>query len=262
MKAYLIDTEKTKGLKEKLQEFLGTLSDADYLALAESLTKKDFVSCKGEKAEVHFSEKAYYKMYALVNGIDKEIAWDGIVERDPEKPHVFYITDIIVYPQIVAAATVETDDEKYIEWMNSLDDDTFNKRRFNGHSHVNMGVTPSSTDMTYREQSLKNVDDFFIYGIFNKKGDFHFEVYDIENNIVYENSDVIFYTPEPDYDPWAKEQIAANITEHKYTTTYGAGVRTTGARVTQQTTTGAGYKPNNYGYGQQNLRDYYGGYYD
>lgn len=257
MKNYVTDTEKIKNLKAKLQEFMGELSDGDYIALAKEL------SGANREAEVHFSQAAYYKMYALINGIDKEIAWDGICVRDEEHTNVFYVTDIIVYPQMVASATVETDDEKYLDWMNGLDDEIFNHRRFNGHSHVNMGTSPSATDMTYREESLKNVKDFFVFGIFNKKGEFNFEVYDIENNIVYENKDIVFYTPEPDYSDWAKAQIKDKISEKKYTTTVVNNGRTYG-------TGGYNYngKPNpsyGNGYSQQNMSDYYremyGGYY-
>lgn len=214
MKPYKFDGEKGKELKEQMKEFIGQLTLADILNLSQQL-KSDVE----QKAEVHFSSAAYYKMYALINECDKEIAWDGIVYRDEEKPHVFYVTDVIVYPQEVSGATVETDDEKYLEWLNSLDDETFNHRRFNGHSHVRMATTPSSTDTTYREQSVLNIPDFFIFGIFNKNNAFNFQIYDIENNIIYDNGDVLFYTPEPDYTQWAKEIIAEKVVAKKYTTT-------------------------------------------
>lgn len=213
MKAYKFDEAKGKELMDKVQEIVGQMSLGDFLTLSQKL-KNDVT----QKAELHFSSAAYYKMLALVAACDKEIAWDGIAYRDEEDANVFYITDIIVYPQMVSGATVETDDIPYMEWMNGLDDETFNHRRFNGHSHVNMGVTPSGTDTTYREQSILNIKDFFIYGIFNKRGDFNFQVYDVENNIIYDNGDVIFYTPEPDYSDWAKEEMLKYVTIRPVTT--------------------------------------------
>ena len=213
-------------------------------------------------------------MYALVDECDKEIAWDGIVYRDEEKPYIFYITDIIVYPQEVSGATVETDDEKYLEWLNSLDDETFNHRRFNGHSHVRMGVTPSSTDTTYREQSVLNIPDFFIFGIFNKSKAFNFQIYDIENNIIYDSSDIIFYTPEPDYSEWAKDIIKEKVVTKKYTTytntttpsnsvsgntngNAGTGANNNSGYLYQQDYKGTGYNGKS-GYNYPDYRDYAG----
>ena len=212
MKAYKFDEAKGNELVKQVQDIVGQLSIADFFILSQQI--KNNVSTK---AEVHFSSAAYYKMFALVDECSKEIAWDGIVHRDAEKPHVFYVTDIIVYPQKVSGATVETDDEAYMNWMNTLDDDTFNHRRFNGHSHVNMAVTPSGTDITYREQSILNIKDFFIYGVFNKRKEYNLQIYDVENNIIYDNADIIFYIPEPDYSDWAKNEIKERVTERVYT---------------------------------------------
>lgn len=212
MKAYKFNEAKGKELVDKVQEIVGQLSISDFFTLSQQLKN---VATK--KAEVHFSSEAYYKMFALVDGCNKEIAWDGIVYRDEEQANVFYVTDIIVYPQKVTGATVETDDEPYMNWMNTLDDETFNHRRFNGHSHVNMGVTPSGTDTTYREQSILNINDFFIYGIFNKRKEHNFQIYDVENNIIYDNADIIFYIPEPDYSDWASQEMKEKVTERVYT---------------------------------------------
>lgn len=211
MKAYKFNEEKGKELVSKVQELVGQLSMSDFFILSQQLK-----SNATKKAEVHFSAEAYYKMFALVDGCNKEIAWDGTVYRDEEEPNVFYVTDIIVYPQIVTGATVNTDDEAYLNWLNSLDDETFNHRRFNGHSHVNMATSPSGTDTTYREQSILNIKDFFIYGIFNKRKEHNFQIYDVENNVIYDNSDIIFYIPEPDYADWASEEILKKVTEKVY----------------------------------------------
>lgn len=211
MKTFKFNEGKGKELVDKVQEVVGQLSLGDWLTLSQQLKNKT------QKAEVHFSSQAYYKMWALVESCSKEIAWDGLVYRDEEASNIFYITDIIVYPQTVSGATVETDDVLYIDWLNSLDDESFKHRRFNGHSHVNMGVTPSGTDTTYREQSILNIKDFYIFGIFNKKHEFNFQIYDVENNIIYDNQDVTFYTPEPDYSDWAKQMMQEKVTEKVYT---------------------------------------------
>ena len=194
-------------VRKQLENSKSMSSDVKYsLPITKTKLKED------EKVQVHFSSAAYYKMKELVKQCTNEIGWDGIVERDPEDSRVFYVEDIIVFPQTVTGATVDTDDDKYAVWLNMLDDETFNKRRFNGHSHVNMGVTPSATDMTYREQSIRNIPDFFIFGIFNKRDEYSFAVYDIENNVMYDNDDIDMYIPIPDYTDWAKDIIKSQVT--------------------------------------------------
>ena len=69
--------------------------------------------------------------------------------------------------------------------------------RFHGHSHVNMHVSPSSVDMEYRRNVVNNCSPFFdnyfyIFIIVNKKGDVSGQVYDMENNVLYETDDIIF----------------------------------------------------------------------
>lgn len=255
MKTFQFNDARSKELVDKVQEVVGQLSLGDWLTLAQQL--KNNIT---QKAEVHFASAAFYKMWALVEACSKEIAWDGIVYRDEENPHVFYVTDIIVYPQMVSGATVDTDDIPYLEWLNGLDDETFNHRRFNGHSHVNMGVTPSATDMTYREQSILNINDFFIFGVFNKRQEFNFQIYDVENNIIYDKDDIVFYTPEPDYSGWAKESMEQYVTEKKYTAP--ATTTTKPAATTNQSNQHTGSDWWKEKYGGKNYKnndyDYYG----
>jgi len=60
-----------------------------------------------------------------------------------------------------------------------------------------MGVTPSTVDMTYRRNILNNFgmpsaksDYFYIFLIFNKKGDISGEVYDLQNNALYSTDEI------------------------------------------------------------------------
>ena len=146
-------------------------------------TKKD------DKATVVFSNLAFTKMLSLVMCFDDEVAWHGTVERDGD---VFYITDVMVYPQEVTGATVNTDQGEYTEWLYEFNDDTFNKLRFQGHSHVNMGVTPSSTDLNHQESILTQLstDDFYIFLIMNKKMQIFIRVFDLSTNTIYEREDI------------------------------------------------------------------------
>ena len=145
------------------------------------------------KADLFYTEIAWLKQCMLVNEFDKEVAWHGIARRgdDPEK-NEYIIEDIIVYPQEVTGATVNTDQEEYEKWLDGLDDDVFRKVRMQGHSHVNMGVSPSATDEALYEQLLSQLrnDMFYVFVIWNKKGDKTVKIYDFGKNILFETSDV------------------------------------------------------------------------
>ncbi len=145
------------------------------------------------KATITFSAQAYMKIFALVHTYSTEVEWHGVIERTAAD--AFYIKDILIFPHKVTGATVISDQTEYEKWLDTLDNDTFNALRFHGHSHVNMGVTPSGVDMTYRHNILNNFgtpsatsDLFYIFLIFNKKGDISGEIYDLQNNALYSKS--------------------------------------------------------------------------
>ena len=144
-----------------------------------------------QKAKVYFTEKAYLKMWALIESFDTEVGWRGVVERG-EKPGEYEIVDILVYPQEVTGATITPNQEEEMNWMNSLDFEVFSKLRMQGHSHVNMATSPSSTDEAYYKSISAQLrdEDFFIFMIWNKKGDRYVQIYDIKDNIIYDKDDV------------------------------------------------------------------------
>lgn len=144
------------------------------------------------KVEVFFTPLAWAKMYSLVTTYSSEVEWHGIVERTGDER--FLIKDILIFPHEVTGATVTSNQQEYEVWLNDLDDDTFNALRFHGHSHVNMGVFPSSVDMGYRKNVLNNfgtpvegTDYFYIFLITNKRGELSGQVYDLKNNVLYTN---------------------------------------------------------------------------
>lgn len=149
------------------------------------------------KAKVFFTPDAWRKMQALISDFDKEVAWHGIAHRgeDASKDE-YYITDILVYPQEVTGATVNTDQEKYEMWLMSHDDDVFNNIRMQGHSHVNMGVTPSGVDTSLYDRIIEQLDNemFYIFMIWNKKKDKTVRIYDIKKNILFDTTDVTVET--------------------------------------------------------------------
>ena len=151
------------------------------------------------KAKLFITAAAYLKMAMYVRDTDTEIAWHGTAYRTSanttQLTAEFLIKDVFLYPQIVRAATVDTDQEKYNTWVTELDDEVFNNMRFQGHSHVNMGVTPSGVDTAYYDTILNTLkieqpDSFYIFTIMNKRGEMYLVIYDLEKNIVYAKEDI------------------------------------------------------------------------
>lgn len=163
---------------------------------------------------VLITPQAELKMKALVAQCAKEIAWHGIVDRD-YKSNTYTIQDILVFPQEITAATVESVDEEYGPWLMNLPEEDFNKLRLHGHSHVNMGVNPSATDTNYQEELTNEVDDFYIFMIINKKGDYNIWIYNVEENIVYEKTDIIVASAAMDAQVWARDEIEQQVKEKK-----------------------------------------------
>lgn len=141
-------------------------------------------------AVIYFTPEAWVKLYALVSSFSTEVQWHGLTERLSENEYEVY--DIIVPPHTVGAATVTSDAEMYSQWINNLSDEEFNNLKFHGHSHVNMGVTPSSTDMKYRDDVITNCgrEGFYIFMIFNKKNEWSAQIYDLENNALYDTKQI------------------------------------------------------------------------
>lgn len=145
------------------------------------------------KATLFFTETAWHKMQTLIREFDKEVAWHGIAKRleTPDKDE-YLIEDILVYPQEVTSATVNTDQQEYEKWLMELDDDTFNNLRMQGHSHVNMSTSPSGVDLTHQKEILQRLDEdmFYIFLIWNKKNDKTIKIYDFAKNVLFETTDI------------------------------------------------------------------------
>ena len=134
---------------------------------------------------VYITTQAYTKMRMLVDKTTTEIGWYGIVNKVPGLTGVYVIEDIIVYPQKVTGATCEQLDDKMFEFEMSLTTDQVNHKRFHGHSHVNMGTTPSGVDEQFYHDILTQVTDFFIITVTNKRNEYTTRVYDMEHNILF-----------------------------------------------------------------------------
>lgn len=142
---------------------------------------------------ITISRKAIRKMDYIIDNVDTEVGWLGTVEERTSEGGVpnYYITDIFVPKQDVAPTTCEMQSEGRTQLTMDLlqkygedeGEKIVNALKFWGHSHVNMCVSPTSKDdamiLDFRTR------DWFIRGIFNKKGDMKLDVYNFKQNIKY-----------------------------------------------------------------------------
>ena len=163
---------------------------------------------------VYITAEAFIKMRTLVDNTETEIGWYGVVKKYPGLQETYVIEDIIVYPQRVTGATCEQDDNKIFEFEMSLTDEQVNNKRFQGHSHVNMGVTPSGVDEAFYQDLLSQVRDYYIIMVTNKRGDNHIRFYDMENNIVYTELELkVLLDNGTDVDKWYQEEVDNNLSK-------------------------------------------------
>ena len=174
------------------QEFDDALSKAKMVGGEFKFTRKfDSVD---QKATLRFMERAYIKMIMLVTAFDKEVAWHFVASRG-EAENEYLITDVLVYPQTVTGVTVEMDQEEYAKWRDEgvqSDDGRFFWMNGQGHSHVNMSTSPSDTDLKHQQGILDDLrrTGFYIFAIWNKKGEHTLWIYDLAKNIVFEDKDI------------------------------------------------------------------------
>lgn len=171
-----------------------------------------------EEPKVYITAEAYVKLRKLVDATTTEIGWYGTVTKMPGFESVFVIDDILVYPQTVTGATCVQDDDRVFEFELNLSTDQVNRKRFHGHSHVNMGVTPSGVDEQFYQDILTQVDDYFIVMITNKSGAYYTRFYDMQNNILYTGIPVqVMLDNGIALEHWYDDATQNNIKEHTYT---------------------------------------------
>jgi len=179
----------TAEIKQKSKDDFAAMLDSVKMSDGKFNYSKSF-EYQDCNAVVWLTPEAYKKIAALVTSFSDEVGWHGTVSRSGDNE--FTIEDVFVYPQEVTSSTVITDQFAYTEWLYELEDDTFNKIRMQGHSHVNMGVSPSGVDDKHRQKILEQLepDMFYIFMIWNKSLTVHTLIYDMERNVLYEDKDV------------------------------------------------------------------------
>ena len=194
--------EKTKlieDITEKLAWYnRGTIEDFSIDDLIKEYAK---VPKDVKKPTIQVNAEAYIKMLELVNQSAVECSWHGLVRRTED---TYYVYDILVFPQINSPTTTTTDEH--------------------GHSHVNMNVFSSGVDDKYQKDLITKVDDgdYYIFFIMNKKMEICIFLYDFNQQIMFEKSDINFQIVNDkceDLKAWAGKQLkdyTITATQNKY----------------------------------------------
>ena len=213
--------DKTRILKDITEQ----INNAKTLTELENIkiTKDKTYLTKIKKPSIYIKCDVLEKMFALVNESSTECQWHGLVQRNP-KENAYWIYDVLVFPQINSAASTDSDEEKYTEWLMQLDDNTIKHLRMHGHSHVNMEVYSSTIDDTFQEEILSNIkdDDYYIFFVLNKKREICILLYDFIQNIIFETKDIELKLTNKKgvISDWAKEQLKLNVEKQKTTPYY------------------------------------------
>ncbi len=130
---------------------------------------------------VQISQTALGKMHNYVQQCPDEIGWLGTATYD-EETNVYTIHDTFLFTQKVHATTTEIKPEGLSEFATEIltqEDgmETWNNMRMWGHSHVNMGLTPSAQDNTQMQEFSQIGQDWFIRLIANKKGEMKLDLF-------------------------------------------------------------------------------------
>ena len=163
---------------------------------------------KEKKLTIYYTPEVFSKITRLILAFDKEVGWNMVVESCTNG---YRITDIFVYPQKQSGAYLAVDEAKYAMWKATIPPEADANLFGQGHSHVMMGVCPSSRDAEQqKDEVLQKGHGFYFFQIWNKKLEVNSFLYDIDNNVMYDADDIRLVIEEDDFIRESKE-ILANL---------------------------------------------------
>lgn len=203
---------KVKGFKS----FYNRYTKAENFSPHSFETKIEMMS---DVPKILISKVAYAKMWHYVDIAGEEVGWLGTVEKIPG---ALLIKDVFLLKQKVSSAQTTITEEGLTEFgeeILQLPDgvDIYNNIRFWGHSHVNMGTSPSGQDESQMEIFKGSEHPYFIRGILNKRGRMEFTIFFYENGIKIEDAEWAIYEP---VDASIRENIEAEFKEKVTKETY------------------------------------------
>jgi hypothetical protein len=138
----------------------------------------------GVTPRVFYAPGIWEQIHYLVAQCSKEVGWLGLVEKIDND---YLITEIFVPEQIVNGAETDISSNAMAALALQLlaENKDPSKLRYWGHSHVNMAVSPSSTDETQVAEYLETCN-YFIRGIYNKRSETKVDIYDRDRGVAYQ----------------------------------------------------------------------------
>lgn len=130
--------------------------------------------------EIIISNRAYMDIaYIISQSPEDEISWLGSVDVIDGN---YIISDVYLLEQTVSGASISITEASYakliMEVIKTKGIKEANKLRFWGHLHPGNSTSPSHVDNEQMKIFEKNCKDFFIRGIFGRKGRAEFSVFD------------------------------------------------------------------------------------
>lgn len=187
---------------------------------------------------VWYTDKVWEKIRLLVDTCQKEVGWLGYVEKYSDDTYV--VVEIYVPPQTVTAAETDIEADAMGDLAMKLLDEGLDPSKliYWGHSHVNMGVSPSGQDETQIEEFIEHCP-IFIRGIYNKKGDAKVDVFDTNQMLIFQCVKNQVLSPlSLDEETEFLREIKDNVKERTYGYTGGGNWRGNGYGIPQGNTYG------------------------
>ena len=197
----LNEKEKTTLMDKMIKQFIETLDNYTFGGSTKISFEANIGGKLKDKIKLVYSPKAWLRMNALVKNFDSEISWFGLV-AETDDPMIYYIYDVLVCKQQVNGVKVDTEDEDMLEFISNLTEDQSDHMHFQAHSHVNMSTSASGTDLQNQADILANMpgnEGFYIFQIWNKRGEISTYFYDLSKNVFYDKDDVEIIVEDEDY---------------------------------------------------------------
>jgi hypothetical protein len=181
------------------------------------------IEFSGSTPRVIVTQLALQKMGCYVALCDKEIGWLGTARM--LKSGNIAVEDVYLFEQEVASTTCEINPAGLAKFADELvrqdgGVEIYNNIRLWGHSHVNMGVSPSGQDDTQLKFFKDSGHDWFLRVIANKDGRMEFTLADFTHGMWIKDIAWEIYSPAMD---GLKDQIKKEIDEKVSLITYSYG---------------------------------------
>lgn len=175
-----------------------------------------------ETPKVFITPLALDKMYYYVDIGSKEVGWLGTAVQIGSN---FLVEDVFLLKQKVHSTTTEITNDGLGDFTMEIiqtkpdkeAEHIINNLRFWGHSHVNMGTSPSGQDDHQMELFRQRGNPWFIRAILNKQGRLEITVYDYRRGIKVTDAEwAVVHTPDPTIRGEIQTEFDAKVTEMGY----------------------------------------------